>query len=160
MIENWSKFNEKLYPGDIYDILEKNLDIVRDVFRDFEDMDIVEYGISTLKSDSTKFQGRKEINIGFTFRSNQTDDKKDSFLHSSMRLIEEGDTVHYKVNIKLPAEGNDYGNPIINSDGIKLFDDILTAANRLTDMKYDVKLDLNSSHHQYKPLMFKVYFKI
>ena len=45
-------------------------------------------------------------------------------------------------------------------EGIKLFDDMLTANSRLIDSGYDVKMDLNSNHGQYKPVKFLIYFNI
>jgi len=44
--------------------------------------------------------------------------------------------------------------------GHQIFEDILVANSRLIDAGYDVKLDLNASHSQYKPVKFLIYFNI
>jgi hypothetical protein len=64
------------------------------------------------------------------------------------------------VDIKLPGESNEFGSTVIGNEGIKLFDDMLTANSRLIESGYDVKLDLNASHGQYKPVKFLIYFNI
>jgi hypothetical protein len=70
------------------------------------------------------------------------------------------DKVCIIVDIKLPGEENEFGSTVIGNEGIKLFDDILTANSRLIDGEYDVKMDLNSNHHQYKPVKFLIYFNL
>lgn len=64
------------------------------------------------------------------------------------------------IDIKLPGESNEFGSTVINKEGIKLFDDIITGVNRLNDLGYNVKLDFNASHHEYKPLKILAYFYI
>lgn len=64
------------------------------------------------------------------------------------------------VDIKLPAEPNEFGSTVIGNESIKIFEDILIANSRLIDAGYDVKLDLNASHNQYKPVKFLIYFNI
>jgi hypothetical protein len=70
------------------------------------------------------------------------------------------DKVCIIVDIKLPGESNEFGSTVIGNEGIKLFDDMLTANSRLIEAGYDVKLDLNASHGQYKPVKFLIYFNI
>lgn len=166
MIKDWSNFNEKLYPGDVYDILENNLSTIRDVFTDFEDMNIVAYQISVVNGeDRGNHPNQKmgmEFEIGYTFRPN---DDLDKFLHFCCHLIRGGDKACINVDLKFPGEKDKYklhnsGDIQLDSDGIKLLDDILTANSRLTEQGYDVKLNLNSNHHEYKPMRFKIYFKV
>ena len=61
---------------------------------------------------------------------------------------------------KLPGEENEFGSTVIGNEGIKLFDDILTANSRLIDSEYDIKMDLNSNHGKYKPVKFLLYSNI
>mgnify|MGYP000444873889 CR=1 FL=1 len=61
------------------------------------------------------------------------------------------------VDIKLPGESNEFGSTVIGNEGIRLFDDMLTANSRLIEAGYDVKLDLNASHAKYKPVKFLIY---
>jgi hypothetical protein len=64
------------------------------------------------------------------------------------------------VDIKLPGESSEFGSTVIGNKGIELFDDIISGVNRLKDLGYDVKLDFNASHGQYKPLKILAYFNI
>ena len=70
------------------------------------------------------------------------------------------DKVCIIVDIKLPGEPNEFGSTVIGNEGIKLFDDMLTANSRLIESGYDVKLDLNASHAKYKPVKFLIYFDL
>jgi hypothetical protein len=60
----------------------------------------------------------------------------------------------------LPGESNEFGSTVIGNEGIRLFDDMLTANSRLIDMEFDVKLDLNGNHPEYKPVKFLIYFDL
>ena len=78
--------------------------------------------------------------------------------HLGVLTSDKLDKVCIIVDIKLPGEPNEFGSTIIGNEGIRLFDDMLTANSRLIEAGYDVKLDLNASHGKYKPVKFLIYF--
>ena len=80
--------------------------------------------------------------------------------HLGVLTSDKLDKVCIIVDIKLPGEPNEFGSTVIGNDGIKLFEDILIANSRLIDMEFDVKLDLNGSHPEYKPAKFLIYFDL
>lgn len=160
MIKRWSNFNESL-DSQLKIISNKFLE-VRDFFIDFEDMGIVSY---TMVSPGFERSGyvsfdpkRGDIN---RFLSNQL-----SILVSTTRIDDPKNNpfvikrVCIIVDIKLPGEQNEFGSTVIGNEGIRLFDDMLTANSRLIDAGYDVKMDLNSNHGEYKPVKFLIYFNL
>lgn len=154
MIKRWYTFNENV--DDITSFIKSKVDEIREIFTDFEDMGIVSYAL---------IKGGEERGVGYTF------DPKTGNYDNWLEFCIPGIRYEYKnkksdlqvciiAHIKLPSEQNEFGSSVVNSEGIKLFEDILTANSRLIDAGYDIKLDLNSSHHQYKPAKFLIYFNI
>lgn len=164
MIKNWSKFNEKseFKSTEEYDRDEliDHANVVRDNFMDFEDLGIVEsYGFGYSGSiKSTKYEPK----CGFSFTPggrlsiDQVIEEWVNFFKLDGGIQRNERRPFIKVDIKFPSEGN---SSIINSEGIKLFENVLEVNSRLVDMGYDIKLDMNGSHPQYKPMTFKFYFK-
>jgi hypothetical protein len=164
MIKSWSKFNESS-SDDLRSQLASKLTEVRDVFTEFEDMGIITYSVIA--------SGFERGGYG------QFDPKRGDFerfldyitptVHLGISSDKIGMRDKYKVSekdfciitdIKLPGESNEFGSTVIGNEGIKIFEDILVANSRLIEAGYDVKLDLNASHGQYKPVKFLIYFNI
>lgn len=163
MIKSWSKFNENV--GGLKGLLLDKLSEVRDVFSDFEDLDIITYTIVASgyeRGDYVTFDPQRG--------------NFDRFMDNITAIVQLGITkdnigaiTKYKVtdkdlciitNIKLMGETNAFNSTLLNNDGIKLFEDILIANSRLIDMGFDVKLDLNGNHPEHKPVKFLIYFDL
>ena len=169
------RFNES--SDELKNQLRERLIEIRDVFTDFEDMDIISYCVIPtgyqLLVNNNQFNPKKDfekfldqivpiINIGLT-----PDDKLGGpGLTSKYNLIGSkhmdlsDKNICVICNIKIPGERDSTGNTVIDSEGIKIFEEILSANSRLIDMGYDIKLNLNSNHMDYKPVKFLIYFNI
>ena len=147
MIKRWSTFNEN--SNSAKEVISSKFHEVREVFLDFEDMGIISYSI---------------ILPGFERGGYISFDPKvgdvNRFLDFQLPTLRKQTKYCIIVDIKLPGESNEFGSTVIGDEGIKLFDDMLTANSRLIESGYDVKLDLNASHGQYKPVKFLIYFNI
>lgn len=147
MIKRWSTFNEN--SDNSKEVISSKFHEVREVFLDFEDMGIISYSI---------------ILPGFERGGYISFDPKvgdvNRFLDFQLPTLRKQTKYCIIVDIKLPGESNEFGSTVIGNEGIKLFDDMLTANSRLIESGYDVKLDLNASHGQYKPVKFLIYFNI
>lgn len=171
MIKTWVRFNEniedniKLHQTQIDDIrksLYTKLMSIRENFYDLEDLDIVTYsivvsgfegsGATSLhpRGDIDKFIENISYQIKLTLSMNH--------LRSNRKVFDED--VCIIANIKMPAETTGFGSTVIGKEGIGLFDDILTSVNRINDLGFNVKLDFNASHGEYKPLRILCYFNI
>ena len=167
------RMNENI-SDDFQEKLTNKMMEVREVFSDFEDLDIVSYYISTngyergsgvsfnpktgdfnrfmdMVVPSVKYSLNPETNFG-GHRIKIFGQKSKSQLTDKNLLI--------IADLKIPAKPNSSGNTLITSEGIKLFEDILVANSRLIDLGYDVMLDMNASHNAYKPAKFLIYFNI
>ena len=157
MIERWSTFNENT--SNSKEIISSKFIEVRDLFLDFEDMGIVSYSMVSPgfeRGGYLSFDPKVgDINRFLDFQLPVL--ISTSELGTKSRKL---DQVCIIVDIKLPGEQNEFGSTVIGNEGIKLFDDMLTANSRLIDAGYDVKMDLNSSHGQYKPVKFLIYFTL
>jgi hypothetical protein len=157
MIERWSTFNENT--SNSKEIISSKFIEVRDLFLDFEDMGIVSYSMVSPgfeRGGYLSFDPKVgDINRFLDFQLPVL--ISTSELGTKSRKL---DQVCIIVDIKLPGEQNEFGSTVIGNEGIKLFDDMLTANSRLIDAGYDVKMDLNSSHGQYKPVKFLIYFSL
>jgi hypothetical protein len=180
MIKTWSKFNEN-NSDDFRQKLADKIMEVRNVFLDFEDMDIISYSITTNGYE-------KGVAVGFNPKTGDFNRFMDMITPSVKYGLEPDEnfegpgmtqrlrmlgtrsrneltdkTICVIADIKIPAKSQsfltEFGS-LIQGDGIKLFEDILVANSRLIDSGYDVMLDLNGSHHQYKPAKFLIYFDI
>lgn len=173
MIKRWSIFNES--SDNDKEIIKNKFIEVREIFLDFEDMDIItSYSIIDFLSN---------MSISFNPKRDDVDVFIDTRLNLLLSRIPPGGSIweiqktphggggnatrikslkkqkiYIIVDIKLPGEENEFGSTVIGNESIKLFDDILTANSRLIDSGYDVKMDLNGNHHQYKPVKFLIYF--
>ena len=147
MIKRWSTFNEN--SDNSKEVISSKFHEVREVFLDFEDMGIISYSI---------------ILPGFERGGYISFDPKvgdvNRFLDFQLPTLRKQTKYCIIVDIKLPGESNEFGSTVIGNEGIKLFDDMLTANSRLIESGYDVKLDLNASHGQYKPVKFLIYFDL
>ena len=161
MIKRWSTFNENTNISREF-ISSKFLE-VREVFLDFEDMGIISYSMvlpgferggylsfDPKVGDVNRFLDFQLPTLNLTF----------SKRHLGVLTSDKLDKVCIIVDIKLPGEPNEFGSTIIGNEGIRLFDDMLTANSRLIEAGYDVKLDLNASHGKYKPVKFLIYFDL
>ena len=151
MIKRWSTFNEN-YDGDKEIISSKFLE-VREVFLDFEDMGIISYSMVSPGFERGGY-------ISFDPKVGDVNRFLDYQLPTLTVKSRKLNKVCIIVDIKLPGESNEFGSTVIGNEGIRLFDDMLTANSRLIEAGYDVKLDLNASHSQYKPVKFLIYFNI
>jgi hypothetical protein len=157
MIKRWSTFNESSDKSK--EIISSKFLEVRDLFIEFEDMGIVSY---TMVSPGFERGGYLSFNpkVGDV---NRFLDFQLPVLISTSELGTKSrklDKVCIIVDIKLPGEQNEFGSTVIGNEGIRLFDDMLTANSRLIDAGYDVKMDLNSNHGEYKPVKFLIYFNL
>ena len=161
MIKRWSTFNENTNISREF-ISSKFLE-VREVFLDFEDIGIISYSMvlpgferggylsfDPKVGDVNRFLDFQLPTLNLTF----------SKRHLGVLTSDKLDKVCIIVDIKLPGESNEFGSTIIGNEGIRLFDDMLTANSRLIEAGYDVKLDLNASHGKYKPVKFLIYFDL
>ena len=161
MIKRWSTFNENT--DNSKEVISSKFHEVREVFLDFEDMGIISYSMvlpgferggylsfDPKVGDVNRFLDFQLPTLNLTF----------SKRHLGVLTSDKLDKVCIIVDIKLPGEPNEFGSTVIGNEGIKLFDDMLTANSRLIESGYDVKLDLNASHGKYKPVKFLIYFDL
>ena len=161
MIKRWSTFNENTNISK--EFISSKFFEVREVFLDFEDMGIISYSMvlpgferggyisfDPKVGDVNRFLDFQLPTLNLTF----------SKRHLGVLTSDKLDKVCIIVDIKLPGEPNEFGSTVIGNEGIKLFDDMLTANSRLIESGYDVKLDLNASHAKYKPVKFLIYFDL
>ena len=160
MIKSWSKFNENV--DGLKDQLSKKLSEVRDVFSELEDLDIITYTIVASgyeRGDYTNFdpqRGNFDMFINTITPTVQLGLSKDNIGAITKYKVTDKDLCII-TSVKLVGETNAFGSTVLNNDGIKLFEDIIIANSRLIDMGFDVKLDLNGNHPQYKPVKFLIY---
>jgi len=170
MIKTWSKFNENT-TDDFREKISQKLQEVRAVFAEFEDMNIISYGINSVgyereswgqytpgHTDHDRFIDRivPTLRLGFL-----NDDERRVLKQLSKDKYKSVDKQFFiSAHIKIPGEPNEFGSTLIGNEGIKLFEDILVANSRLIDMGYVVKLDMNAHHNAYKPAKLLIYFNI
>ena len=158
MIKRWSTFNENT--SNSKEVISSKFLEVKEVFLDFEDMGIISY---SMVSSGFERGGRAHHRRGYISFDPKVGDIN-RFLDFQLPTLtvtsKKLEKVCIIVDIKLPGESNEFGSTVIGNEGIKLFDDMLTANSRLIESGYDVKLDLNASHGQYKPVKFLIYFNI
>jgi hypothetical protein len=151
MIKRWSTFNEN--SDSAKEIISSKFLEVREVFLDFEDMGIISYSMVSPGFERGGY-------ISFDPKRGDVNRFLDFQLPTLTVTSKKLEKVCIIVDIKLPGESNEFGSTVIGNEGIKLFDDMLTANSRLIESGYDVKMDLNASHGQYKPVKFLIYFNI
>ena len=151
MIKRWSTFNEN--SDNSKEVISSKFHEVREVFLDFEDMGIISYSMVLPGFERGGYLSF-DPKVGDVTRF--LDYQLPTLTVKSRKL----NKVCIIVDIKLPGESNEFGSTVIGNEGIRLFDDMLTANSRLIEAGYDVKLDLNASHSQYKPVKFLIYFNI
>jgi hypothetical protein len=151
MIKRWSTFNENTNISK--EVISSKFLEVREVFLDFEDMGIISYSMVSPGFERGGY-------ISFDPKVGDVNRFLDFQLPTLTIKSRKLDKVCIIVDIKLPGESNEFGSTVIGNEGIRLFDDMLTANSRLIEAGYDVKLDLNASHGQYKPVKFLIYFNI
>ena len=151
MIRRWSTFNEN--SDNSKEVISSKFLEVREVFLDFEDMGIISYSLVSPGFERGGY-------ISFDPKVGDVNRFLDFQLPTLISTSKKLDKVCIIVDIKLPGESNEFGSTVIGNESIRLFDDMLTANSRLIESGYDVKLDLNASHGQYKPVKFLIYFNI
>lgn len=157
MIKRWSTFNESSNNSE--EIIKSKFIEVREFFIDFEDMGIISYSMVSPGFERGGYISfdpkRSDVNRFLDFQLPVV--VSTSELGTKSKKL---DKVCIIVDIKLPGEQNEFGSTVIGNEGIRLFDDMLTANSRLIDAGYDVKMDLNSNHGEYKPVKFLIYFTL
>jgi len=152
MIKTWYIFNEN--NDNLRGILSEKLSEVREPFYELEDLGIISYGIIASGDERSGL-------ISFNPKAMSDIDLYLDYITPVVKLRTKSDSsVCVVVDIKLPGESNEFGSTVIGNKGIELFDDIISGVGRLKDLGYDVKLDFNASHGQYKPLKILAYFNI
>jgi hypothetical protein len=151
MIKRWSTFNENTNISK--EVISSKFLEVREVFLDFEDMGIISYSMVSPGFERGGY-------ISFDPKVGDVNRFLDFQLPTLTVTSKKLEKVCIIVDIKLPGESNEFGSTVIGNEGIKLFDDMLTANSRLIEAGYDVKMDLNASHGQYKPVKFLIYFNL
>ena len=155
MIKRWSTFNEN--SDNSKEVISSKFLEVREVFLDFEDMGIISYSLVSPGFERGGY-------ISFDPKRGDVNRFLDFQLPVIISTSELGtkskklDKVCIIVDIKLPGEPNEFGSTVIGNEGIRLFEDILISNSRLTDMGFDVKLDLNGNHPKYKPAKFLILY--
>ena len=156
MIKRWSTFNENTNISK--EVISSKFLEVREVFLDFEDMGIISY---SMVPSGFERGGRAHHRRGYiSFDPKVGDINRFLDFQLPTLTVTSLEKVCIIVDIKLPGESNEFGSTVIDSEGIRLFDDMLTANSRLIEAGYDVKMDLNGSHGQYKPVKFLIYFNL
>jgi len=151
MIKRWSTFNENTNISK--EVISSKFLEVREVFLEFEDMGIISYSMVSPGFERGGY-------ISFDPKRGDINRFLDFQLPTLTVTSKKLEKVCIIVDIKLPGESNEFGSTVIGNEGIKLFDDMLTANSRLIEAGYDVKMDLNASHGQYKPVKFLIYFNL
>jgi hypothetical protein len=151
MIKRWSTFNENTNISK--EVISSKFLEVREVFLDFEDMGIISYSLVSPGFERGGY-------ISFDPKVGDINRFLDFQLPTLTVTSKKLEKVCIIVDIKLPGESNEFGSTVIGNEGIRLFDDMLTANSRLIEAGYDVKMDLNSNHGQYKPVKFLIYFNV
>jgi hypothetical protein len=158
MIKRWSTFNENTNISK--EVISSKFLEVREVFLEFEDMGIISYSMVPSSFERGDRAHHRRGYISFDPKVGDINRFLDFQLPTLTVTSEKLEKVCIIVDIKLPGESNEFGFTVIGNEGIRLFDDMLTANSRLIEAGYDVKLDLNASHGQYKPVKFLIYFNI
>lgn len=165
MIKTWSIFNEN--NDNIKDVLLKKLSEVREFFYQFEDLDLINYSIvvsGNERSGLIYFNPKNNLNNFIDYITPSIKFGRDiNYLGTKppkRPSFSDGKDFCIVCVIKLPGEPSEFGSTVIGTDGIELFDDIISGISRLKDLGYSVKLDFNASHGEYKPLKILAYFNI
>jgi len=158
MIKRWSTFNENTNISK--EVISSKFLEVREVFLEFEDMGIISYSIVPSSFERGGRAHHRRGYISFDPKLGDINRFLDFQLPTLTVTSEKLEKVCIIVDIKLPGEQNEFGSTVIGNEGIKLFDDMLTANSRLIEAGYDVKMDLNGSNGQYKPVKFLIYFNL
>jgi hypothetical protein len=155
MIKTWYTFNEN--NDNLRGILSEKLSEVREPFYELEDLGIISYGIIASGDERSGL-------ISFDPKASNRMSDIDLYLDYITPVVKfrtkSDSSICVVVDIKLPGEPNEFGSTVIGNKGIELFDDIISGVSRLKNLGYDVKLDFNASHGQYKPLKILAYFNI
>lgn len=170
MIKRWSKFNE----SNSVDNFKSEVEKIRSYFVEFEDENLVTYEIKVM---SVFADGKSEINMMWPINPNIGDFNRwltgltaeaNSYLNNEdyrKLFLGSSDFGKYPfcfcVNIKLKGEKDTehFGsNCAISEEGIDMLEDVLVAYKRLKDDYDKITLDMNSNHHEYKPVTLKIYF--
>lgn len=145
MINNWLKFNDNKN-SDRENIINV-FNNVRECFLEWEDINIVK---------SYRFSDSSLINYS-TYSPKSLKDEK-FFIDQTMLINKFNKIKFIMVDINFPGVLNNNNSMIFDSSGIKMFDDIIVINNRLSSLGYVVKLDMNSNHFQFKPVIFLIGF--
>jgi len=171
MIKTWVIFNENLEVEDIRKVLYSKLMSVRENLYELEDLGIIKYTFIVSgyeRGGSVYFDPKQSTKMGdinefieYIVPTIKFGLSRDIRFHDGKKIRNSPDeNVCLLLDIKLPGESNEFGSTVIGKEGINLFDDILTAVNRINDLGFNVKLDFNASHGEYKPLRILCYFNI
>jgi hypothetical protein len=173
MIKTWCNFNESSESknDNIKDILFQKISETRELFYELEDLGIIKYTFIVSGYErggsvyldpklSTKMGDIKEF-IEYITPTVKYGLNHDVRFYNGKKIRSTPDeNVCLLLEIKIPGESNEFGSTVIAKEGISLFDDIISGVNRLEDLGYNVKLDFNASHGEYKPLRILCYFNI
>jgi len=164
MVKNWSKFNES--SENLEQFISDKFNEVRQTLIEFEDdgilgnYSIVIAGEESKASELTFNPKVGDFNRWFSFETSQIKNRIQFYNIENKKIC-------IIVNLKLPVSDKRIGYravqdtyQVIDSEGIKKFEDILVANSRLTSSGYEVNFDLAASHPEYKPLKMLIYFTI
>ena len=164
MLKNWSKFNENV--DNLESVISDKFSEVRDILIEFEDDGILHNYSIVLAGEESKAEGLTfnpkvgDLERWFSYCVSQ--------IKNRIALFKvENTPICIIANMKLPVSNKRVGYravqdtyQVMDSNGIKKFEDILTANSRLTSAGYEVNFDLAASHPEYKPLKMLIYFTI
>jgi len=160
MIKDWSKFNESNSSDNFRDEVNK----IRQYFMEYEDDNIVSYEMYVCG-----YSGVKERDLHWPVNPNNGNFERwvNSALEETNRYLDnesyrqlflqttELDNYPFAfcANIKIKSEG-----AILDDFGVEKLKDILVTWDRLKDNYDKVLINMNSHHHEYKPVSLIVYF--
>jgi len=139
-IKSYKLFESKVDESKIHEFFE----LVRSNFQELEDMGIVldyNYG-----KNGVELRGYPSIRTIGRFYG------RDSIWYKSLQ----NETNCIIINLKLPINEND----LVDQDGIRVFDDILSINSRLSSDGYRIEYDMSGNHGNYKPMSIILYYNL
>lgn len=166
MIKSWIKFNESKHRDIALQEVRDKFQEIRDILSDFEDDNMVSDFRLVLKGEETK-------DGGLAFNPKSGDFERwfgyviPQIENRIFYLGLEENILCFVANLRLPIVKHEIEQgraklttTVIDSEGIKKFEDILVINSRLVSTGYTVNYDLSASHPEYKPMRMLIYFTI
>lgn len=141
------KFNENKSHVKKEDII-RFLSEIRECCLDFEDDGLISYSV---------FHKNETIN-GYWATFNPINNNFDTWveiIYHGLQRIQNSD-FGIVLSLKIPEVKND--KCLLGHDGISRLEDIINISRRLENLDFEVEMDINYKHHEYKPVnLFVMY---